>query len=99
MLSRFPGESRQRWYDPEDAFSEAITEAYEEALKGDLKPPDRDDWHGYLHDRMRKKLWLQKRRDSRTLTADAGRAALLKVEASEQDNPVWRLEAREELDA
>lgn len=99
MLDRFPGKSRQLWYDPDDAFSETVTEVYEAVVKGELTTaPQNHKWHAFLHERMRKKLWIVKRRDSRTLTADAGQEALLNVEASEKDNPSWRIETRGELE-
>jgi len=98
MLNRFPGKSRRKAYDPEDAFSDVTLEVYQEALNGDLKaPPEKHDWRTFLHERMRNKYWLQKRRDSRNLTADEGGEALKNVEAGENDDPTRPVETREEL--
>jgi DNA-directed RNA polymerase specialized sigma24 family protein len=61
MLGKFPGESRRKWYDPEDAFSDVTLETYEEAVKGDLKvPPEKDNWIGFLRARMRKEVLSSK---------------------------------------
>ncbi len=99
MFCKFPGKSRRKWFDPEDAFSEVTLEVYQEALKGDLKsPPEQDDWSGYLYGRMRKRIWQNLRKDKRTLTADEGHEALSKVEASDKDDPVKSFETREELE-
>lgn len=99
MFGKFLGKSRRRWFDAEDAFSEITTEVYQEALKGDLQAPsERDDWVAFLFLRMRKRIWEKRRKDKRTLTADAGQEALSQIEASDKDDPVKSLEAREELE-
>lgn len=100
LLRRFPGKSRQRWFAPEDAFSEAILATYEEALRGEIDPPEDGLWHGFLHERVRKKLWKAKRRDAKCLTANAGAAAMAPVETDKKgDNPVEAPETRDELDS
>jgi len=99
LLRKFPGRSRRKWYDPEDAFSDVTLEAYQAALKGDLKePPEKNDWIGFLREGMRKKLWLKWRRDRRTLTGKEGEKELLKVETAKEDDPARRAEMSEELE-
>lgn len=99
MLQRFPSKFRQKWYDPEDAFSDVILKVYQDASQSDFKtPPEKDHWHKFLHQRMRQKLWLVKRRDGGTLTADAGAMPLATVEANKKgDDPVEGLETLDEL--
>lgn len=99
MFSKFLGKSRRKWFDAEDAFSEITTEAYQEALKGDLEAPsDNDEWVKFLFLRMRKRIWEKRRKDERTLTGEEGQEALSNVETSDKDDPVKSLEAREELE-
>lgn len=99
MFSKFLGKSRRKWFDGEDAFSEITTEVYQEALKGDLLAPSEEkDWIKFLFLRMRKRIWEKRRKDERTLTGDEGQEALSNVEASDKDDPVRSLEAREELE-
>lgn len=99
MLQRFPGRSRRKWFDPEDAFSHVTLEAYQKALKRVLaSPPDEHDWRGFLYEKMRRKIWQVRRKDSRTLSGDEGSNALAKVEAGEDYDPVRSLEARNELE-
>lgn len=99
MLGKFPGKSRRMWYDPEDAFSEVTLEVYQEALKGDFKaPPDKHDWTGLLYQRMRKTIWLQRRRDERNLSAEEGAEELLKQAANENQDPARRAETKDELE-
>lgn len=98
MIGRFPGKSRRMWYDPEDAFSEVTLEVYQEALKGDFKsPPDKDDWTGFLYQRMRKSIWLHRRRDERNLSAEEGAEELLKVAGSGNQDPARQAETKDEL--
>ncbi len=100
VLRKFPGRSRRKWYDSEDAFSDVILEAYQAALKGDLKePPEKNDWIEFLRQGMRKKLWLKWRRDRRILTGEEGARELLKVEAPKEDDPARRAETSDELEA
>jgi len=99
VLRKFPGRSRRKWYDPEDAFSDVTLEAYQAALNGELKaPPENNDWIGFLREGMRKKLWLKWRRDRRILTGEEGAKELLKVETAKEDDPARRAEMSEELE-
>jgi len=99
-LRKFSGKSRRKWYDSEDAFSDFILEAYQAALKGELKAlPEKNDWIEFLRQGMRKKLWLRWRRDRRILTGEEGAKELLKVETAKEDDPARRAETSDELKA
>ncbi|MFN3484624.1 MAG: RNA polymerase sigma factor [Planctomycetota bacterium] len=99
MLAKFPGRSRRKWYDPDDAFSDVTLKAYRKALQGDLRsPPDQDNWREFIREGMRKKLWEERRKDSRIISGKEAMEALAKVEAGQEYDPARSLEAREELE-
>ena len=99
MLRKFPGRSRRKWYDPDDAFSQVTLEAYQEALEGKLtSPPEQNNWREFIRQGMRQKLWEARRKDSRQITGEEASVALAGVEAGPEYDPARSLEAREELE-
>jgi DNA-directed RNA polymerase specialized sigma24 family protein len=99
VLRRFPGRSRRRWFDPEDAFSEVTLEITQEARDGRLTAPSAgNDWIGFLCRRMRRRIWERRRRDVRAAAADDARQTLSAAESPDSDAPGVALEVRDELD-
>ncbi len=100
LLRRFPGKSRRRWFDPEDAVKDALIEVYTQAIEGRLKtPPENNDWHGLLYRAARKQFWSHLRKDKKELPPEAAQVALIQAESSPADDPVGPLETKETLES
>ncbi len=95
LLKKFQGKSRRRWYDAEDAFSDAVVEIYEQALARKLERPP-SGWFMLLRWQMRKKLWLARRRYAMLVDGQAGREAIRTKEADERTDPGKQAELRDE---
>ncbi len=103
LLKKFPGKSRRRWYDAEDAFSDVFTDLYAQVRTGKLGPAP-NGWFAFIRREMRKKLWLARRRDRKIISADAASKALRSVvtdvrTSRKADDPTAALQVREELAA